>query len=480
MKIRLKIFLVMLSMVIIIVAGFAITNTVYLEKFYITNKKEKLVQVGSYILDPNYIVDFRNLEMQNNAEILIKKSEQLKRYSLRKQLTTREVEEIEQAFENNKSIFKIIAFNDYRGRALVLFMPYKSHRYIEIITPLNLIEEGLDTSVKYHFQIIMLAFILGLVAAFIFSKAIVAPILELKEITQKIAKLDFSRKFDKNRTDEIGELGQAINKMRDNLEKNIDEINLANKKLKQDIQKEKEMDKLRKEFVAYVSHELKTPIAIIQGYAQGLMENIATEEDRNFYCEIIVEEAYKMDTLVQELLLMSKIEAGYFKMDTSEIDIYPIIKEIIEKSSSHDEAVVEYSGEKSIKVVCDEKYIDRVLDNFISNAIKYKTGDDKIFLNVDDCGDRYKITVSNETDTLNEEDLENIWTPFIRLKSSIGKEGHGLGLAIIAGILKRHNSDFGVYLSEKNGKKMVNFWFELNKADENFNDEIEGNSDDEK
>lgn len=464
MKIRLKIFLVMLLMVIIIVAGFAITNTVYLEKFYITNKKQKLVQVGNFILDPNYIVDFRNLEMQNNAEILIKKSDQLDKYYLRKQMSLKEVEQIQQAFKKNTSIFKIITFNDYRGKALVLFMPYKTNRYIEIITPLNLIEEGLDISIKYHFQIIMLAFMLGLVAAFIFSKAIVAPILELKEITQKIAKLDFSRKFDKNRNDEIGELGKAINKMGETLKQNIDEINKANTKLKQDIEKEKELDKLRKEFVAYVSHELKTPIAIIQGYSQGLMENVATEEDKNFYCEVIIEEAYKMDTLVQELLLMSKIEAGYFKMETSEIDIYPLIKDIIDKYSSYDDSSIQYSGDKSIEVVCDEKYIDRVLDNFISNAIKYKTGDRKIFLTVDDLGNKYRITVSNESNNLNEKDLENIWTPFIRLESSIGKEGHGLGLAIIAGILKKHNSDFGVYLSQENGARMVNFWFELDKA----------------
>lgn len=464
MKIRLKIFLVMLLMVIIIITGFAITNTVYLEKFYITNKKQKLIQVGNFILDPNYIVDFRNLEMQNNAEILIKKSDQLDKYYLRKQMSLKEVEQIQKAFKKNNSIFKIITFNDYRGKALVLFMPYKTNRYIEIITPLNLIEEGLDISIKYHFQIIMLAFMLGLIAAFIFSKAIVAPILELKEITQKIAKLDFSRKFDKNRNDEIGELGKAINKMGETLKQNIDEINKANTKLKQDIEKEKELDKLRKEFVAYVSHELKTPIAIIQGYSQGLMENVATEEDKNFYCEVIIEEAYKMDTLVQELLLMSKIEAGYFKMEPSEINIFPLIKDIIDKYSSYDDSSIQYSGDKSIEVICDEKYIDRVLDNFISNAIKYKTGERRIFLTVEDLGNKYRITVSNESNNLDEKDLENIWTPFIRLESSIGKEGHGLGLAIIAGILKKHNSDFGVYLSHENGARMVNFWFELDKA----------------
>ena len=126
MKIRVKIFLVMMSVVIIMVGGFAITNSVYLEKFYITNKKEKLLQVGNAILDPNYIVDFRNLEMQNNAEIVIKKIDQLDKFYFRKQLTVDEIIQIKKAFKEGKPTFKIITFKDYRGKALVLFMPYKT------------------------------------------------------------------------------------------------------------------------------------------------------------------------------------------------------------------------------------------------------------------------------------------------------------------------------------------------------------------
>ena len=438
-----------------------------LEKFYLTNKKDKLIQMGRVITDPNYIVDFRNLEVQNNAEIIIKKCDQVDKYYQRKQLTEHEVDEIKESLKDEEPIFKTISFEDYRGKALILFMPYKPDRYIEIITPLSLIQEGLELSMNYHLQIIILSFIVGSSMAFIFSKAMVTPILEIKEITQKIAKLDFSRKFESDRTDEIGELGEAINKMGETLEKNIDEINKVNRKLIADIEKEKKLDKLRKEFVACVSHELKTPIAIIQGYAQGLVENVANEEDRNFYCDVIIEESYKMDSLVKELLLISQIEAGYFKMKMEKTDIYHLIKDLMDKYSTKINKI-EYEGKENIVVLCDEKYIDRVLDNLISNAIKYKTGDSPIKIKLEENKNRCIVTVSNESKNLQKKDLDTIWNPFVRLDSAIGKEGHGLGLAIVAGVLENHKSKYGVYLSEGN---IVNFWFELKKYNGEKNEE---------
>lgn len=459
MEIRWKMFFMMWSMVMVIIGGFALTNTVYLEKFYVTNKKDRLIEMGKVITDPNYIVDFRNLEVQNNTEIRIKKIEQLDSYYYKKQLTNAEVESIKNSLAEKEPVFKTFSFDDYRGKVLVLFMAYKSDRYLEIVTPLSLIQEGLEVSVNYHLQIIILAFIVGSSMAFIFSKAMVAPILELKEITQKIAKLEFGRKFEGNRTDEIGELGEAINKMGETLEKNIDEINKTNLKLMEDIEKEKKIDKLRKEFVACVSHELKTPIAIIQGYAQGLRENIANEEDRDFYCEVIIEESYKMDTLVKELLLISQIEAGYFKMQIEKNNIYQMINDIIDKYSTKS-TNIKYVGNKDVMAYCDEKYMDRVLDNLIGNAIKYNTGKLPVVVRIEEDESKCKVIITNENEYLTDKDLETIWNPFVRLDSAIGKEGHGLGLAIVAGILENHKSKHGVFLSEEN---MVNFWFELNK-----------------
>ena len=461
MKIRWKIFFLMFSVVLMIILGLMVTNTIYLEKFYIKNKKEKLVELGQILIDPKYVIDFQNLEMHSNVAILIKRTDEL--YKLEKEavLPKEEIEEIIVSLKNREYIFKEITLLDYRGKVLILFMPYMKDRYIEIITPLSFIQEGLEISTRYHLLIIVLALIIGSSMSFVFSKKMTDPILELKEITQRISLLDFNIKFEKERKDEIGELGYAINKMGGTLEKNIDEINKVNKKLMEDIENEKRLDKLRKEFIASVSHELKTPIAIIQGYAQGLMENIAeTEEDRNFYCEIIVEESLKMDSLVKELLLITQMESGYFKIEKEEVDLYQMIKDIRDKYSSKSREI-KYIGKKNIFAYCDEKYIDRVLENLVINALKYSTGDREVTISVDEIGNKYKIIISNESENLSEDDLENIWTPFYRVNKARDRDGHGLGLAIVRGILENHRSDFGVYITEKN---TINFWFELEKS----------------
>ncbi len=461
MKIRWKIFFLMFSVVLMIILGLIATNTIYLEKFYIKNKKEKLVELGQILIDPKYVIDFQNLEMHSNVAILIKRTDEL--YKLEKEavLPKEEIDEIIVQLKNNEYVFKEITLLDYRGKVLILFMPYMRDRYIEIITPLSFIQEGLEISTRYHLLIIVLALIIGSSMSFVFSKKMTDPILELKEITQRISLLDFNIKFEKERKDEIGELGYAINKMGGTLEKNIDEINKVNKKLMEDIENEKRLDKLRKEFIASVSHELKTPIAIIQGYAQGLMENIAeTEEDRNFYCEIIVEESLKMDSLVKELLLITQMDSGYFKIEKEKVDLYQMIKDIRDKYSSKNREI-KYIGEKDIFAYCDEKYIDRVLENLVVNALKYSTGDREVTITVDDIENRYKVIISNESENLSEDDLENIWTPFYRVNKARDRDGHGLGLAIVRGILENHKSNFGVYITEKN---IINFWFELEKS----------------
>ena len=461
MKIRWKIFFLMFSVVLMIILGLIATNTIYLEKFYIKNKKEKLVELGQILIDPKYVIDFQNLEMHSNVAILIKRTDEL--YKLEKEavLPKEEIDEIIVQLKNNEYVFKEITLLDYRGKVLILFMPYMRDRYIEIITPLSFIQEGLEISTRYHLLIIVLALIIGSSMSFVFSKKMTDPILELKEITQRISLLDFNIKFEKERKDEIGELGYAINKMGGTLEKNIDEINKVNRKLMEDIENEKRLDKLRKEFIASVSHELKTPIAIIQGYAQGLIENIAeTEEDRNFYCEIIVEESLKMDSLVKELLLITQMDSGYFKIEKEKVDLYQMIKDIRDKYSSKNREI-KYIGEKDIFAYCDEKYIDRVLENLVVNALKYSTGDREVTITVDDIENKYKIIISNESENLSEDDLENIWTPFYRVNKARDRDGHGLGLAIVRGILENHKSNFGVYITEKN---IINFWFELEKS----------------
>ena len=154
-------------------------------------------------------------------------------------------------------------------------------------------------------------------------------------------------------------------------------------------------------------------------------------------------------------------------MKMEKTDIYHLIKDLMDKYSTKINKI-EYEGKENIIVLCDEKYIDRVLDNLISNAIKYKTGDSPIKIKLEENKNRCIVTVSNESKNLQKKDLDTIWNPFVRLDSAIGKEGHGLGLAIVAGVLENHKSKYGVYLSEGN---IVNFWFELKKYNGEKNEE---------
>ena len=443
MKIRWKMFLLMWSMVMMIIGGFAITNTVYLEKFYLTNKKDKLIQMGRVITDPNYIVDFRNLEVQNNAEIIIKKCDQVDKYYQRKQLTEHEVDEIKESLKDEEPIFKTISFEDYRGKALILFMPYKPDRYIEIITPLSLIQEGLELSMNYHLQIIILSFIVGSSMAFIFSKAMVTPILEIKEITQKIAKLDFSRKFESDRTDEIGELGEAINKMGETLEKNIDEINKVNRKLIADIEKEKKLDKLRKEFVACVSHELKTPLTNIKGYLIALED--APEVMRKKFLNTIKTNVERLENIVLDFLNISKIENSNL-VNISQVAVEKIKKELLEILSgkiNEKGAKVDFlfnltDGRDYLKV--DSEKIFMILKNLIENGIIYnKNSEPEVIIKVDEKGDRYNISVEDNGIGIPIYEQDKIFERFYRIDkartSNLG--GTGLGLSIVKTLIEK-------------------------------------------
>jgi signal transduction histidine kinase len=458
MKIRWKLFCLLLGLVGVILLGFSILNTMYLERFFIGKQKEKLLEIGRVLTDPSYVVDLQNIEMHSNVSISIKKTEALSQFEKSSMMSRSEIDDIAKLLKDGKLIFSEVRLLDYRGKSLILFIPYKNNMYFEILSPLNFLEEGASVSTKYNMQIVIFTFFVGSLVSYIFAKKISQPLLGLTNIAQSISKLDFSNKFIGKSNDEVGELGRAINKMANILENNIKEINNKNLILKKDIEREKKLDKLRKEFIANVSHELKTPISIIQGYAQGLSEGIVKDEDRDFYCNIIMEESVEMNNLVQELLLVSKMESARFEIHLEEIDYYPTIMEFIRKFS-RDNKKITYKGPDEIKVVCEETYINRVMNNFVVNALKYSTEDSDIAIEVMEEQDDYKIMVKNETEDLKKEDLSDIWVPFYRKDSARNRDGHGLGLNIVKGILETHKCQYGADLEGN----VVNFWFKLHK-----------------
>ena len=309
--------------------------------------------------------------------------------------------------------------------------------------------------------------IAGVLASFI-SKKFTQPILELNDIAQDMSKLDFSKKYKmKNTDDEINNLGKSINIMSDKLESTIKQLRETNVELEKDIEEKSKIDEMRKQFISDVSHELKTPIALIQGYAEGLVENVnSDEESRKMYAEVILDEAGKMDKLVKQLLELMKLEYGKREFNNTKFDIIELIKEVIRKCDvmlKENNIEVEFEDNEQIYVTADEFYIDQVVTNYFTNAIKHVkeiNGEKKIKISIKENKDnKVRISIFNTGENIPEIELDRIWKRFYKVDSSRNREdgGSGIGLALVKAIMNNYENNFGV----ENKDNGVEFYFEL-------------------
>ena len=201
--------------------------------------------------------------------------------------------------------------------------------------------------------------------------------MQLNDITKKMAKLDFEQKYRINDSDdEINELGKNINTMSDKLESTIKQLRETNSELEKDIEEKSKIDEMRKQFISDVSHELKTPIALIQGYAEGLVENVnADDVSRKYYAEVILDESNKMDKLVRQLLELMKLEYGKREFNNDTFNICELIQEVIRKCNVMLEEKgikeVRFEADKKVNVYADEFYIEQAFTNYFTNAIKH-------------------------------------------------------------------------------------------------------------
>ena len=224
----------------------------------------------------------------------------------------------------------------------------------------------------------------------------------------------------------------------------------------------------QKEFIANASHELKTPIALIQGYSEGLIENVnSDEESRKFYADVILDEANKMDTLVKKLLELMKLEYGEREFHDEEFDIAELIREIIRNSKvvlDEQKIKVNFSCKEPKLVIADIFYIEQVVRNYFTNAIKNVkelNGKKQIKISVKPSKTigNLKVTVFNTGDNISDENLERIWKRFYKLDESRNREsgGTGIGLALVKAIMNQYGNAFGV-VNKKDG---VEFYFEI-------------------
>lgn len=305
--------------------------------------------------------------------------------------------------------------------------------------------------------------ILSSILMYIFSLSIVNPLLELSDISSEMSRMNFEKKYTGKRKDEIGILGKSINSLSEQLESTISELKAANIELEKDIAKKTEIDEMRREFLSNVSHELKTPIALIQGYAEGLADNVNDdEESRKFYCDVIVDEAQKMNNMVKKLLSLNEIEFGNTKLELSRFDIVDLVKSVVssvELLAKQKEASLVFNVVDPIYVWADEYRIEEVITNYLSNALNHVDGPRIIDVSFKTKGDKTRVSIFNSGKNIPEEDIGHIWDKFYKVDKARTREygGSGIGLSIVKAIMEAHNEAYGA----ENHSSGVEFWFEV-------------------
>ena len=264
--------------------------------------------------------------------------------------------------------------------------------------------------------------------------------------------------------DEIGVLGANFNTMSERLEHTISELKNVNFELQRDIEQKEKLETMRTEFIGNVSHELKTPIALIQGYAEGLKEGISDDpESRAFYCDVIIDEAGKMNQMVKNLLTLSQLEEGDEVM-FARFNVVDLIRGVIQSNEillQQKEVQLQFRQDQPVYVWADEFKVEQVLRNYLSNALNHVEGERVIDvrLQVDEIREIVRITVFNTGKPIPEEELEHIWQKFYKVDKARTREygGNGIGLSIVKAIMESCGQDYGV-VNYGNG---VAFWFEL-------------------
>lgn len=363
---------------------------------------------------------------------------------------------------DNYSVFKIHD-NNLNADYLLCFGHFDIGVYFVFKAPIQNITENAMLASRFYAFVAIVATICGSIIAYFVIKKLTQPIMDISDIAERTAHMDFSAKYTGKDANEIGVLGNSINYMSEQLERTIIELKTANLELQRDIEKKEQIDEMRKEFLSNVSHELKTPIALIQGYAEGLKEGINDDPESNeWYCDVIIDEAAKMNNMVKKLLNLNQLEFGNNQISMEHFDLSTLLEGVL--NNFH--YMFEQKGVKlivdkpdTLMVWADEFMIEEVISNYISNALNHAAGDKVITVEAQKLNGRAVVSVKNTGLQIPEDSLSKVWIKFYKVDKARTREygGSGIGLSIVKAIMDSHNKPYGVY----NNDDGVTFWFEL-------------------
>lgn len=483
-SINTKLFLLFAFIIFSLVLVILLLNSTMLETFYLYKKQNSIINLYTSISElynsgeaniKNLATQFEKFETNRNIDLVIKNKNGMTIY-----VTSKD-------YSNNRMFFNrnIPLSNSYIQEKLNGPLPYFVEKYYDnflssdflmligtlndesiifLRTPLESVREGIKTSNTFLVITTIIILFFSSILAFFISRRFTRPIYELNSITKKMANLDFSQKYTITTEDEIGMLGNSINMLSESLEKNIYKLKKANIELEKDIEETSKITEMRNQFISDISHELKTPIALIQGYAEGLADNVITdEESKKYYIDVILDEANKMAELTKGLLDLSNLEYGKSELQIQSFDITNLISSIVKKNElilNEKNINLTFDDSKQFNALGDVFRIEQVITNYLNNAIKNIDGEKliKIFIETKE-NNKLRINVFNTGKQIDIEDIPRIWIRFYKVDNSRNRNisGSGIGLSLVRAIMNQHKNEYGV----NNTDKGVNFWFEL-------------------
>ncbi|MGV8981959.1 ATP-binding protein [Clostridium sp.] len=478
----------------IVFAIFITTNLVvqsaFFEKFYITWKKDNLEstlvkfksEYGLLQKDEDKISLISSFEEDNNYKIIILDSLGVFKYLTKTGDEKKDSKTVvimhqimSNKIENSGGLAKFqdegkpVVFITQENRDMVssiagILYDKKIDETVYAFSSLQPVNEAVQVIKEFYLYFYIGALFTILLLSFIYSNMIAKPLIKITKTASKMAKLDFTEKCVVKSEDEIGALATSLNLLSENLNESITSLKGANAQLEKDIEKEKKLTEMRKDFVAAVSHELKTPITLIEGYTLALNDDILEGEEKQYFIDVIMDESRKMNSLVSDMLDLSQLESGNFKLIKEDFFLHELVKSVTKKFTS-------LLNEKHIKLeldfVCDVKVnadwnrIEQVITNYMTNAIRHTTDAGSIIVSMINSEDSICVEVENSGNKIDISETSKIWDNFYKIDKSRTRKlgGTGLGLSIVKNIMLLHGGSCGV----ENTEKGVKFYFILTK-----------------
>ena len=461
------------------------TNNFLLERYYVAKKEAALQRIYDNMNKVEDVDDYLMDDFENTL------SEYCTRYNLSAIILTDEFVPLLYGTENyqkqelqgrlwgylmgiDKSETEVLKENDnyviqktqdFKDKVdyLEIWGVFNTGYYFMMRIPMESIRDSVRTSNEFLGYFIVIGLAVSMILISWMSRKITTPLQELTELSKRMADLDFDAKYTSGGQNEIGQLGEHFNQMSETLERTISELKTANNQLQNDIEEKIQIDEMRKEFLSNVSHELKTPIALIQGYAEGLKEGVNEDaESREFYCDVIMDEASKMNQMVKNLLTLNQLEFGDEDIVFDRFNLTALVRGVLQSM----EIMADQAGakillhiEEDIYAWADEFKVEQVVKNYVSNACHHVSGDMVIEVKMVQKDGKVRVSVFNTGTPIPEADIAHIWDKFYKVDKAHTREygGNGIGLSIVKAIMKSFHQEYGV----KNYDNGVEFWFEL-------------------